>query len=32
MLDHKISLHPLTTAIEEFTSAAKEVDNELKVK
>ncbi|KAK2364544.1 putative glutamate carboxypeptidase AMP1 [Trifolium repens] len=30
MLDHKISLHPLTTAIEEFTSAAKEVDNELK--
>ncbi|XP_045795803.1 probable glutamate carboxypeptidase AMP1 isoform X2 [Trifolium pratense] len=30
MLDHKISLHPLTTSIEEFASAAKEVDNELK--
>ncbi|XP_004494296.1 probable glutamate carboxypeptidase AMP1 isoform X2 [Cicer arietinum] len=30
MLDQKISVHPLTSSIEEFASAAKEVDDELK--
>jgi len=31
MLDHKMSLHPLTMSIQEFASAANEVDDELKV-
>lgn len=31
VLDQKISLLPLTTSINEFASAAKEVDSELKV-
>lgn len=30
MLDHKMSLHPLSTSIQEFASAAEEVDDELK--
>jgi len=31
-IDQKISLYPLTLSIEEFASAAKEVDGEVKVK
>lgn len=32
LLDQKISLLPLTTAIEDFASAAKEADDEIKVR
>jgi len=32
LIDQKISLHPLTLSIEEFASAAKEADDEIKVK
>lgn len=32
LVDQKISLHPLTLSIEEFASAAKEADDESKVK
>lgn len=32
LIDQKISLHPLTLSIEEFASAAKEANDELKVK
>jgi len=32
LLDKRISLHPLTASIQEFASAAKEADDESKVK
>ena len=32
LLDQQVSLHPLTVSIQEFVSAAKEADDESKVK